>query len=258
VRWQDVAFTGCSAGAGGGALVARAKVRHSGAAECQPAHGDGAQPGGRRGPDARPQPDGGHFGAHGRCLVVHGTKAPAVSAPASVVGGYIHTSTGRKVSIVAPRPDDLDIRDIAHGLSLLCRFTGQVKSFYSVAQHSLLVAANVPPEHARTALLHDASEAYLGDLSSPLKRSAGLAGYRELEAQLEAVIAERFGLAFPLPADVKRADQMALATEARDLFAHRPDWHKDWGPALPAEVVPLPSAEAELLFLARAWTLGLA
>lgn len=178
--------------------------------------------------------------------------------PASVVGGYIHTYTGRKFSIVDPQPEDLDIRDIAHGLSLLCRFTGQVKRFYSVAQHSLLVAANVPPEHARTALLHDASEAFLGDLSSPLKRSAGLGGYRALEARLEAVIAERFGLAFPLPAAVKRADQMALATEARDLFAHRPDWCKDWGPAMAAEIVPVPSAEAEILFLARAWTLGLA
>lgn len=128
----------------------------------------------------------------------------------------ILTSTGRYFSFVNPDPNSICIEDIATGLSRICRFTGHTRSFYSVAQHSVLVSHLVPSEHALAGLLHDASEAYLGDVSSPLKQL--LPEYRELERKVEQAIATRFGLTLPLHPSVKKVDLQMLVTERRDLM----------------------------------------
>ena len=127
---------------------------------------------------------------------------------------------------VEPQPVDVTIEDIAHALSMLCRFGGHVDEFYSVAQHSVLVSLVVarfqPDNHAlhRAALLHDASEAYLIDLPRPIKRDPTMYGYRAAEERLAAVTEAWLRLplgAFEWPA-VKRVDAALLMTEARDLL----------------------------------------
>ncbi len=80
-------------------------------------------------------------------------------------GDWIQVRSGRKFHPLDPRPEDVDINDIAHALSNLCRFTGHCTDFYSVAQHSVIASQIVPPASALAALLHDASEAYMGDIS---------------------------------------------------------------------------------------------
>lgn len=137
-------------------------------------------------------------------------------------GDWIVVYSGRRFYPLDPRAEDIDIRDIAHALSMVCRFTGHVSRFYSVAEHSIHVAHHVEAETGDRALalcglLHDASEAYLCDVSRPIKMMTEMAAYREAEARVEAVIAAKFGLPHPLPAIVKHHDERALMTERRDL-----------------------------------------
>jgi hypothetical protein len=86
-------------------------------------------------------------------------------------GDWMQTFTGRAFYPLDPRPEDIDPVDIAHALSLICRYGGHSSRFYSVAEHCVLMSHAVAPEHALWALLHDATEAYLGDMIRPLKRS---------------------------------------------------------------------------------------
>lgn len=131
------------------------------------------------------------------------------------------TLTGRKVHVLNPQPDQICLEDIAGALSRICRFGGMIANHYSVAQHSVLVSKICPPELAQIGLLHDATEAYLGDVIGPLKRYIGPA-YHELEEMWAIAIAVHFKLpsAFAL-SDlnplVKQADLVAYATECRDL-----------------------------------------
>lgn len=136
-------------------------------------------------------------------------------------GPWIQTASGRAFSLTAPRPEDILIEDIAHALSHLCRFTGHTAQLYTVAQHSVLASCAAPPEFALWGLLHDAAEAYLGDVSSPLKGM--LPGYRLLEDKLLAAISMRFGLAgWAPPPEVKEVDLRLLFTERRDLLGPPP------------------------------------
>ena len=96
-------------------------------------------------------------------------------------------------------------------------WSGQLRSFYSVAQHSVLVSELCEPEDALDGLLHDGSEAFLGDLASPLKHSPHLAGFRRIEATVDRAIAERFGTRVGKPTSVAHADMVAAAMELRDL-----------------------------------------
>lgn len=143
---------------------------------------------------------------------------------------FIETYTGKKYFFASPTPDSIDIKDIAHALSRICRFTGHVNSFYSVASHSLLVASLVPPEIKLQALLHDATEAYVGDVSSPLKQLLGDV-YGDLESLARLAICRHFNIDFQPPGIVKLADTHALYLEARHHFDRRPDdmpeyWNK--------------------------------
>lgn len=144
---------------------------------------------------------------------------------------WIQTRSGKAFHYDDPRISDIEIEDIATGLSNTCRFAGQLDNHYSVADHSVLVSYLVPPEHALQALLHDATEAYLCDIPSPLKRL--LPEYQALEAKAWAAIALRFGVRELLHLSVKDADAAMLRAEMEAFFPNRP---QPWG--LPPGPVP--------------------
>ena len=125
--------------------------------------------------------------------------------------GRIRTYSGFYIDPLNPDPGAIDIRDIAHALTNQCRFAGHTQRRFSVAQHSIMVADSVPQEHKLAALLHDASEAYLLDIPTPVK--AQLSGYMEAEDRLMQVIAKKFGFAYPLHMSIKAADKNALEWE---------------------------------------------
>lgn len=171
--------------------------------------------------------------------------------------GCILTSTGLKFDAAAPTPAMICIEDIANGLARCCRFAGQCDEFYSVAQHSVRVSHTV--EHglrsarqselcakhlALSALLHDAPEAYLGDMAGPIKRL--MPDYQECEDRLWAVIAEKFGVVVDIPAIVKSADAEELAIEQWALFGIKP-FHE----ALKVDLFALSYRNAHRLFLDR-------
>src|SRR4051812_44303587 len=105
-------------------------------------------------------------------------------------GGLIQTYSGKQFFPMRPIGGDIDIEDIAHALSNQCRFSGHCQRFYSVAEHSLRVAELVTPQHKLWALLHDASEAYLVDLPTPIKRT--LEEYRNAENRVMKAICRAF------------------------------------------------------------------
>ena len=169
--------------------------------------------------------------------------------------GWIQTSTGKQFFPLAPRVEDIDIEDIAHHLSHINRFTGATKRPYSVAQHSVLVSGIVPLADMLWGLLHDASEAYLNDISRPVKHGAALDGYRLAEDQLQRLICERFGLSQEMPPSVKHADLRMFATEARDLMPGLPagccDERRDRELCYPWTIVPWGPTTAKNEFLER-------
>lgn len=127
---------------------------------------------------------------------------------------WIQTYSGCKFWPMDPRIEDISLKDIAHSLSLQCRFTGHSSRHYSIAEHSLLVSSIVPAEFKLQALLHDASEAYLADLPRPLKHLAEFKFYRDAEARLQSMIYEKFGCASEMSELVRNADTAALGLEA--------------------------------------------
>lgn len=165
-------------------------------------------------------------------------------------GNYIRTFTSKKFYHNDPKSKDICIEDIAHSLSLLCRFAGHVKEFYSVGQHSLLVSELCPPEDALWGLMHDASEAYCVDIPRPLKHSLGMEAYRHIEHNVMKAIAKKFRLAKEEPLSVKQADAILLVTEQRDLMLGGKMSDRGVNP-LSYKIHPLPSKEVEYLFLKR-------
>lgn len=133
-------------------------------------------------------------------------------------GHWMTTYTGNLFWPMDPKLSEISIEDIAHALSNLCRFGGHCRSFYSVAQHSVLVSERLTLiEEKRWGLLHDASEAYMQDLVPAIKM--WLHDYKNYERELQDSIFEKFGLLRPAPIDaIKKADLEVLATEARDLM----------------------------------------
>jgi hypothetical protein len=135
-------------------------------------------------------------------------------------GDWIQTFTGRQYWPLDPHPSDVCIEDIAHHLSMLCRFTGACKRFYSVAEHSVHVSYLVPPELALHGLLHDASEAYCNDIARPVKRN--IQGYAEIEALNDDAIRDAFSVPAPTLgalAVVKFADNAILIAEQAAIMA---------------------------------------
>lgn len=131
----------------------------------------------------------------------------------------IETYSGHMFPISDPKESDVRITDIAHALSKICRFTGHCSRFYSVAEHSWHCAnllGDQPKEVQLAALLHDASEAYLQDIASPIKQF--LPDYAELEDRVASVIFKKYGLQYPFNELIKYADLSMLSTEAYYLL----------------------------------------
>jgi 5'-deoxynucleotidase YfbR-like HD superfamily hydrolase len=146
---------------------------------------------------------------------------------------WIQTFTGKQFFPLHPKPQQICIRDIAHALSNICRFNGHSLRHYSVAEHSVRVCCLLNdrgPAEQLWGLLHDAAEAYLGDIVSPVKprlfvHFAGVCQYADethsfsrIEDELLRLVIERFGLTWPMPESVKAADRTMHATEVRDLL----------------------------------------
>lgn len=138
------------------------------------------------------------------------------------VGDWMQTFTGRQFWPLDPRPEEIHIEDIAHALSLQCRYAGHCRKFYSVAEHSVLLADHVDPPYKLWALLHDAGETYVTDVIRPLKGS--LANYREIEARVMAAVCERFCLSPIMPAPVVEADNRIIGDERANLSTCVVDW----------------------------------
>jgi len=175
----------------------------------------------------------------------------------------ITTRTGKRVSLVDPNYRDIDMEDIAHALSMQCRFNGHTKEFYSVAQHSCLVSHYVGEmggtrREQFAALMHDAHEAYMGDIFGPMKEFGSIErDLHYIERQLDDAIATRFNIVMDaeLRKLIKHADMTLLVTEARDLLeADTSDWfrgYRRWDWEIQAQSQP----DAKLAFLERARSL---
>lgn len=145
------------------------------------------------------------------------------------IGSWMQTFTGRKFFPLDPRIEDIDIRDIAHSLSLTCRYGGHVTEFYSVAEHCVLMSHAVRPENAFWALMHDSAEAYVGDMVRPLKQD--MPQYKSAENTILALIALGVGLdlsSHGIPAEVHEADNRILLTEKNELMPNAPEpWFQE-------------------------------
>ncbi len=169
----------------------------------------------------------------------------------------LQTFTGQRVNLLDANPDTINIQDIAHALSNQCRYNGHCRVFYSVAQHCVIVSKIVPREVALEGLMHDAAEAYLGDMVRPLKMTDGIGElYRAAEANLEQVIARKFNLSFPWPAQIKHADNVVLFTEKRDIVVDKAAWsgEENFTP-LRTSIMPMLPSYAEAAFMMRFWEL---
>lgn len=162
-------------------------------------------------------------------------------------GDWMQLYSGKRYHPMDPRAEDIDPADIAHALSMLCRYGGHITRFYSVAEHCVLMSLAVPQEDALAALLHDATEAYVVDVPRPVKRY--IPDYKAIENAVWAVIAERFGLAEELPASVHDADNRILRNESSVLM---PDngWSSD-REFLPVTITGWAPEQAERAYLAR-------
>lgn len=186
------------------------------------------------------------------------------------MSSWIITASGARFELLAPNPAAVRLADVAHALSNVCRFGGHVRLFYSVAQHSVLVSRRLErldegleaPSVQRAGLLHDAAEAYVGDVTRPMKQLLALT-FEGIEARVLRSVFAGLGIEFPdawVWSLVKRADVEALLTERRDLLPPSPaSWEEDASGVQPwsEEIVPMEPAAAEAAFLARALELGI-
>lgn len=134
----------------------------------------------------------------------------------------IMLQSGRLFDLSDPESSPIDVGDIAHGLAHTCRYAGQCKCFYSVAEHSVLVSENVPTA-TLAALFHDAAEAYVGDMSRPLKQL--LPEYAKIEKKISQAIFASLGIDWPPPPEVKAADYAVMAAEQAVLM---PEGTNEW------------------------------
>jgi hypothetical protein len=168
---------------------------------------------------------------------------------------WIQTFCKKKIHAIDLKPEDIEIGDISHALSLVNRFTGHTTVAYSVAEHSVRVARLIQEQNPGNdrlvleALLHDASEAYIADIARPFKHLPEMAPYRAIERSMEIVIAKRFGLPETMSPEIKEADEILLTTEARDLMSPLVEgWHLRLQP-LPNKIKPWSATVAKCNFM---------
>ena len=169
----------------------------------------------------------------------------------TAVGATIMLTSGSYFDYEDPRGSPFTIEDVAIALGKICRFNGHCNGFYSVAEHSVYVSKIVPKPDALAGLLHDASEAFLGDMPGPLKWISP--EFRRFEATIEEAVLERFGIEGGLPKSVKIADMIMLATEKNQIMPNPDDeWPmlKDIRPSSIA-IQRLSPEEASTAFLDR-------
>ncbi|MCA3247338.1 MAG: phosphohydrolase [Azospirillum sp.] len=167
---------------------------------------------------------------------------------------WIQTFSGIAFWPLDPKPEHVRIADIAHALSMKCRYNGHTRKFYSVAEHSVLVSRHVPEEDALWALLHDASEAYLPDVARPIK--AAMPGFVEIEARVMRAVCEAYGLPEAEPISVKAADYAILHDEKAALMdPEAADWGLT-GQGLDVPIMALEPAAANRVFLDRFFEIG--
>lgn len=179
-------------------------------------------------------------------------------------GPWLWTHSGARFWPLSPRAEDIRLADLAHSLSCINRFGGHSREPYSVAQHSVLVSELCHPRDAWQGLFHDAAEAYVNDLPSPIKHLAALQGYRDIEAGVNRALSYKYKLCWVLPVSVKHADGLVCEAEMRDLLPgylntiREPD-----GIILPCpeldsipEIRPWPWFYAKEMWLRRYYELG--
>lgn len=182
-----------------------------------------------------------------------------MSAPQAVevVCPWVQTRGGVKFPLLDPSPEHVRLEDVAHGLAHICRFAGNTKAFYSVAQHSVLAArlafklsGSLPI--ARTALFHDASEAYTGDVPAPLKRwlnEVSRGAFSSLEERIMEAAAAALRFEWPECATVEYVDRALCATEGRDLLgAQVAPWGLGVDPLADLTICPWTPDEAYVEF----------
>lgn len=180
--------------------------------------------------------------------LLYGTKA----APQDTWhrGHFMQTYTGRQFYPLDPRAEDIDILDIAHSLSMQCRYNGHVQAFMSVAEHCVLMSGLVSKENALWALLHDATEAYVGDMIRPLKLH--MPEYRAIEDKIMLAIAKRFGIADQMPEEVHEADSRILLDERAALLGEPAgDWGLSGLEPFDVEIQAWSPIEAEAKYMTR-------
>lgn len=182
--------------------------------------------------------------------------------------GCITTFSGIAFDLANPTPDMICIEDIAHHLAMVCRWAGATSSFFSVAQHCVLVSKVCSPELRQWALLHDAAEAYIGDLTRPLKAIlradvGALSSIDILEHGIMLAVATKFNLPWPEPAGILKYDDQIQKIEGQMFIRHDGQFHNrdgdvaeihdlDPGVSLPQPMlIPMIPQAAEQMFLTR-------
>lgn len=169
-------------------------------------------------------------------------------------GATIQLASGNYFDYLDPDGSTVSIDDIAIALGKICRFNGHCQGFYSVAEHSVYVSQMVPRPDALAGLLHDAAEAFMGDIPSPLKWISP--EFKELEKKIEKSILAKFGIE-RMPPSVKVVDMIMLATEQSQIMPNPEDVWPALGDAKPStlKIQRLGPQEATDFFLARYYEL---
>jgi 5'-deoxynucleotidase YfbR-like HD superfamily hydrolase len=165
----------------------------------------------------------------------------------------ITTYSGRHIDPLDLQPEDIDLEDIAHHLSMQCRWSGATRYHYSVAQHTYLASYLVPPDEAYDALHHDDAEYALQDMAKPLKNHMTLGkAYRGAEQRIERVIGPHLDVRFPVTENTKAADLLMLCAEADQLIHGRQHWtyYQDF-PAADIDIKKWTPERAKKMWLAR-------
>lgn len=169
---------------------------------------------------------------------------------------WIDTHSGAQFCYLQIDPNVIGLIDVAHALSNLCRFTGHSIEFYSVAEHSVLASYLVPPSLAAEALMHDAHEAFVGDMNSPL--GSLLPEFKAIRHQVDRAVRDRFRLRAAMPDEVKYADMQMLAAEQQQAMRSRRPWMQIENIEVPDVTLRFWSPmQARGKFLERAYELGI-